>query len=89
MPFETPITIAQVIQNIDIKKYLEGIPNQEKSDTDFKKWLWRTYPDESERKDYMKKHYIPDIDLSFGNFEDFIAARKKLMTKKFEAILKL
>lgn len=68
---------------------LDGIPNQEKSDTDFKKWLWRTCPDEQERKDYMKKHYIPDVDLNFSNFENFITERKKLMAKKFETILKL
>lgn len=66
---------------------LEGIPNQEKSDTDFKKWLFKEYPGEQARKDYMKKHYIPDIDLSFDNFEEFLSKRKKLIFDKLKSIL--
>ena len=66
---------------------LEGTPNREKSDTDFKEWLFKEYPDEQARKDYMKKHYIPDIDLSLDNFEEFIDERKKLMFDKLKSIL--
>lgn len=68
---------------------LEGISNQEKSDTDFEEWLYRTCPIEQERKDYMNKHYIPDIDLSFDNFENFVTERKKLMANKFKSLLEL
>jgi len=66
---------------------LEGTPNKEKLDKDFKEWLFKKYPDEQARKDYMKKHYIPDIDLSFDNFEEFISERKKLMFEKLKSIL--
>lgn len=66
---------------------LEGIPNQEKSDMDFKEWLVKTYTDERSRKDYMNKHYIPDLDLTFDNFESFIIERRKLMFDKFKSIL--
>ena len=66
---------------------LEGTPNKEKSDMDFKEWLFKEYPDEHARKDYMKKHYIPDIDLSFNNFEEFISERKKLIFDKLKSIL--
>jgi uncharacterized protein with ParB-like and HNH nuclease domain len=66
---------------------LEGTPNMEKSDMDFKEWLLKTYPDEQSRKDYMAKHYIPDVDLIFENFEDFISERKKLMFDKFKSLL--
>lgn len=68
---------------------LEGIPNQEKSDTDFEEWLCNTYPDKQDRRDYTNKHYIPNIDLSFDNFENFIIERKKLMANKFKSILEL
>jgi len=68
---------------------LPGMANEEKSDTDFEEWLYRTYPNEQDRKDYMAKHYIPDIDLSFGNFENFMVKREESMTEKFRAILKL
>jgi uncharacterized protein with ParB-like and HNH nuclease domain len=66
---------------------LEVIPNNEKSDVDFKQWLLKTYPDEQSRKDYMNKHYIPDIDLGIENFEEFIFKRKELMFNKFKSIL--
>lgn len=66
---------------------LEGIPNQEKSDMDFKEWLFKTYSDEQIRKDYMAKHYIPDVDLSLDNFEEFLSERKKLMFSKLKSIL--
>jgi len=67
---------------------LEEIPNEEKSNMDFKAWLKQTYPAEDERKEYMKKHFIPqDVDLSFSNFEEFFRSRNKLILQKFKEIL--
>jgi len=68
---------------------LEGTPNLEKSSTDFKEWLYDTFPNKNERKDYMEKHYIPDIDLDLTNFDNFITEREKLMSQKYKQILKL
>jgi len=69
---------------------LEKIPNIEKLDKDFDMWLKMSYPNEWERKEFMKKNYIPEnLDLSFHNFEEFIKERKKLMAEKFRSILKL
>ena len=67
---------------------LEGVPNEEKSNTDFEQWLTKTYPKEDERKEYKKKHFIPeDIDLSFDNFAQFLEERNKLLLQKFKEIL--
>lgn len=66
---------------------IEGTPNQEKSDMDFKEWLHETYPSANSRKEYMDKNYIPDIDPSFDNFEEFIKNRKELMRKKLRTVL--
>lgn len=66
---------------------LEGIPNLEKADMDFKEWLFMEYPEVQARKDYMTKHYIPDIDLELDNFDEFISERKKLMFDKLKSIL--
>ncbi|MGH7901612.1 MAG: hypothetical protein ACRENZ_07730 [Thermodesulfobacteriota bacterium] len=66
---------------------LEGIPNMEKSPRDFKEWITETYPDGNDRKEYMKKHYIPDVDLSIQNVRQFIEERIKLMTKQFKILL--
>jgi uncharacterized protein with ParB-like and HNH nuclease domain len=68
---------------------MEGIPNIEKSNKDFKQWLFEKYPDEQSRKEYMEKNYIPDIDLSLENFDIFFEERTKLMTRKFHELLKL
>lgn len=67
---------------------LEGTPNREKSSMDFERWLKSNYKDLKRRSEYMERNYIPDIDLEFDNFKNFIIERKKLMTKKFNKILK-
>jgi uncharacterized protein with ParB-like and HNH nuclease domain len=66
---------------------LEGVPNQEKSGTDFKVWINEKYPNENDRKAYMEKNYIPDIDLSIENFKEFITEREKLITSAFKKLL--
>ena len=67
---------------------LEGLENIEKTDSDFKSWFEKSVRQEA-RRDYMNKHYIPDVDLALENFEEFINERKKLMKAKFENLLKL
>ncbi len=67
---------------------LEDVPNEEKSNTDFETWLAKTYPDEDERKEYMKKHFIPEsVDLSFDNFDEFFKQRNKLLLQKLKDVL--
>jgi len=69
---------------------LEEIPNIEKSDKEFNVWLEKNYPNERDKKEFMRKNFIPkNIDLSFHNFEEFIAERKKLMVERYKVILKL
>lgn len=65
---------------------LEGTPNQEKSGKDFKTWLEEKYPDKASRLAYMERHYIPDVDLSLGNFRQFFEAREKLLVKAFKKL---
>lgn len=68
---------------------ISGIPNLEKRDQDFKKWLEKTYPDMKERKEFMRLHYIPDTDLELKNFDTFIEKRKALMMDEFRRLLSL
>ena len=63
---------------------LEGKQNQEKSDKFFDEWLDEKYPDATERKDYVQRNCIPDIDLSFGNFKEFIQKREELLRQKLK-----
>lgn len=90
--------IAKGVKETDVDEYLqdynylgnlqllEGMPNQEKSDMDFNEWLLQTYPDKSDRRDYMKKHYIPDVDLSLSNFVTFLVERERLITDKLKSL---
>lgn len=66
---------------------LEGIPNQEKSGKEFKVWIEEKFPNAKDRKEYMEKHYIPDVDLSLDNFEEFIEEREKLIVSAFKKLL--
>lgn len=67
---------------------LEGNKNQEKADSGLKEWLDKEYLNEDERKEYMRKNYIPnDIDLNISNFEQFIEQRKKMMFEKYKSLI--
>jgi len=66
---------------------LEGVPNQEKSSKDFDLWLKEKYPKKNDRKAFMEKHYIPDVDLSLENFQEFIEEREKLIVAAFKQLL--
>jgi hypothetical protein len=37
----------------------------------------------------MEKHYIPDVDLSLQNFEEFLEEREKLLVNTFNSLLKM
>jgi len=66
---------------------LEGTPNQEKSAWDLNAWLGKSYSNDEDRKEYLRKHYIPDVDLDISNFEEFINERKRLISNKLEVLL--
>ncbi len=59
---------------------LEATPNEEKKATPFEVWMDENYADPDQRKDYMKKNYIPDVDFALTNFEEFITEREALIT---------
>jgi len=67
---------------------LEGPPNQEKSDSDFREWLNKTFRDKDAQSDFMRKNYIPpDMDLSFSNFAEFSEAREDLIKHRLKRLL--
>ncbi len=61
---------------------MDGSQNLWKKDKFFDKWLGEAYPDSTERKEYMKTNGIPDINLSFDNFKEFIEKREELLRQK-------
>ncbi|MBW2319889.1 MAG: DUF262 domain-containing protein [Deltaproteobacteria bacterium] len=68
-------------------QFLEDIPNIEKQDMDFHEWLDKICRNETDRKEYMDKHFIPDVDISFDNFIEFFEEREKLIIAQLRSIL--
>jgi len=68
---------------------LEGIPNQEKNDTDFVDWLNDSYKSKQARQAFMDRNYIPDdVDLDFDNFREFFEERRERMFNALSRLLK-
>ena len=74
--------VSYYIENVNYLgnlQLLEATPNEEKSNKDFDEWLKEAFPNPDQLKAYKEKHYIPDVDLSFDNFEEFLDAREELI----------
>ncbi len=66
---------------------LESTPNEEKKAMAFEKWMDKNFSDEDQRKDYMKKNNIPDVDFGLDNFVEFFDEREKLLVKALKKAL--
>ena len=65
---------------------LEGPANQEKQEKDFDEWLGNLDMSPSERLDYMKKHYIPDVDLRLEHFVEMFEAREQVIAHRLNRL---
>ena len=66
---------------------LEGPANQEKQGKDFDEWLGNLDMSPSERVEYMKKHYIPDVDLRLAHFVEMFEAREQVIAHRLNRLL--
>jgi len=66
---------------------LEGVPNQEKSDTDFCDWIEKNCQFDQSKAEYMRRHFIPDVDLSLSNFPEFVEKRNLRLRSELCGIL--
>ena len=67
---------------------LEGQPNQEKSNKEFKDWFEYNCSTEAMKSDYRSKNMIPNVDLSFNNFEEFFSKREEIIFGKLKEVIK-
>ena len=65
---------------------LEGPANQEKQGKDFDEWLDNLDMSPSDRVEYMKKHYIPDVDLTLEHFVEMFEAREQLIAHRLNGL---
>ena len=80
------------LENVDLLpnlQLLEGIPNQEKNDSEFKDWLNGKYTSGKAAQSFKEKNYIPDdVNLELGNFRQFFEKRRSLLSDRLMALLK-
>jgi len=66
---------------------LQGKVNQNKSDQDFEAWLQELQPEPVGLDAYKKQHMIPEVDLSFTKFPEFMEVRTQILKKKLKDLL--
>ena len=67
---------------------LEAIPNVEKSDKSFEKWLEENYRTSNEQYSYKNKHLIPEhAPTGFFDFIDFFEFREQKIREKLSNLL--
>jgi hypothetical protein len=64
----------------------EGV-NLIKSDQDFEQWLMGECPTPNDLNTYMELHMIPDVELSFEKFPEFLESRTRLLRTHLAEIL--
>ena len=66
---------------------LDANENMSKNNKNLKSWVGQETTSQT-RKQFLTNHLIPDIDLSFENFTNFIDEREKILINKLKKILK-
>ena len=66
---------------------LAAIPNIEKQDKDFSDWFESNYLTDTDKIQYRKINYLPEMYYTYGNFIKIMEERKKLLRKQLETEL--
>ncbi|MBK2000596.1 MULTISPECIES: DUF262 domain-containing protein [Campylobacter] len=77
----------QVYDSLLNLQMLDKNENKSKKDKPLKQWVDENCKDD--RKAFLEKHLIPDVDLSLENFNEFLEARERLMIDKLKEKLNL
>ncbi len=64
---------------------LDANENKSKNNKPLKQWVNEKC--NRDRKEFLEKHLIPDVDLSLENFNNFIEERKKIIINRLKVIL--
>ena len=66
---------------------LQGMVNQNKIDKEFEAWLQETQPEPVGLEAYKQQHFIPEVDLSFTKYPEFLEARTQVIKHKLKEML--
>ena len=86
-PRGSPIPNGQFGHGLPNLQLLSGVPNQEKSDSQFQEWFEQRCSTPAKQTAYRDQNYIPEVDLSLENFRQFFNKRKHLLQQKLERVL--
>lgn len=67
---------------------LDANENESKNAMPLEDWVSKETQNGLSRTTFLETHLIPDVDLSYEKFNDFVAERRKLLVKKLYDILK-
>ena len=80
-------TYIDSVNDIGNLQLLVAQLNEEKLDTDFDVWFHKQQVTDTDKIQYRKIHYLPDMDYTYDMFLEFIEKRKKLLKKQLKAEL--
>ena len=80
-------TYINSVNDIGNLQLLAAQLNEEKLDTDFDVWFHKQQVTDTDKIQYRKIHYLPDMDYTYDMFLEFIEKRKKLLKKQLKAEL--
>ena len=75
------------VDSIANLQLLQGSVNMSKSDQEFEAWIQGQFGTPPALAHYREQHFIPDIDLSFENFPNFLEARANVMRANLTRLL--
>lgn len=77
------------VDSIANLQLLQGSVNMSKSDQEFEAWIQGQFGTPAALAHYREQHFIPDIELSFENFPNFLEARAKVMRASLAILLEV
>ena len=76
------------VNDISNLQLLAAIPNIEKQDKDFEVWFAENYPTDTDKIEYRRINYLPDMQYNYNSFLKFVSYRRQLLKKQLESELK-
>lgn len=87
VPEEKLDEYIDTVNDISNLQLLPAQLNEEKLNTDFDTWFNTEQPTETDKIQYRKIHYLPEMEYTYPEFLDFIENRKLLLKGKLKEIL--
>lgn len=87
VPEEKLDEYLDTVNDISNLQLLPAQLNEEKLNTDFDVWFNAEQPTETDKIQYRKIHYLPEMEYTYPAFLDFVEKRKQLLREKLTNIL--